>query len=58
MSLFNVLNIAGSALDAQSKRLNVVASNLAMQSPQPALPVSPIVHAMSCFKPFQSAAIN
>ncbi len=29
MSLFNVLNIAGSALDAQSKRLNVVASNLA-----------------------------
>lgn len=29
MSLFNVLNIAGSALDAQSKRLNIVASNLA-----------------------------
>ena len=29
MSLFNVLNIAGSALDAQSQRLNVVASNLA-----------------------------
>jgi flagellar basal-body rod protein FlgC len=29
MSLFNVFNIAGSALTAQSQRLNVVASNLA-----------------------------
>ena len=29
MSLFNVFNIAGSAVSAQSKRLNVVASNLA-----------------------------
>ena len=29
MSLFNVFAIAGTALDAQSKRLNVVASNLA-----------------------------
>ena len=29
MSLFNILNIAGSALTAQSERLNVVASNLA-----------------------------
>ena len=29
MSLFNVFNVAGSAMTAQSKRLNVVASNLA-----------------------------
>ena len=29
MSLFNVFSISGSALSAQSKRLNVVASNLA-----------------------------
>jgi flagellar basal-body rod protein FlgC len=29
MSLFNVFNIAGSAVQAQSQRLNVVASNLA-----------------------------
>ncbi|MHB1231703.1 MAG: flagellar basal body rod protein FlgC [Burkholderiales bacterium] len=29
MSIFNIFTIAGSALDAQSKRLNVVASNLA-----------------------------
>jgi flagellar basal-body rod protein FlgC len=29
MSLFNVFDIAGSALSAQSQRLNVVASNLA-----------------------------
>jgi flagellar basal-body rod protein FlgC len=29
MSLFNVFNIAGSAMTAQSKRLNVVASNIA-----------------------------
>ncbi len=29
MSLFNILNIAGSAMTAQSQRLNVVASNLA-----------------------------
>lgn len=29
MSMFNVFNIAGSALTAQSQRLNVVASNLA-----------------------------
>ncbi len=29
MSLFNIFNIAGSALSAQSVRLNVVASNLA-----------------------------
>ncbi|NDU85648.1 MAG: flagellar basal body rod protein FlgC [Ferrovum sp.] len=29
MSLFNILNISGSALTAQSERLNVVASNLA-----------------------------
>ncbi len=29
MSLFNVFTISSSALDAQSKRLNVVASNLA-----------------------------
>ena len=29
MSLFNILSIAGSALTAQSERLNVVASNLA-----------------------------
>ncbi len=29
MSLFNVFDIAGSAMTAQSKRLNVVASNLA-----------------------------
>jgi flagellar basal-body rod protein FlgC len=29
MSLFNVMNIAGSALTAQSARLNAVASNLA-----------------------------
>ena len=29
MSLFNVFNIAGSALTAQSQRLNAVASNLA-----------------------------
>lgn len=29
MSMFNVFNIAGSALTAQSQRLNVVASNMA-----------------------------
>lgn len=29
MSLFNVFNIAGSAMSAQAQRLNVVASNLA-----------------------------
>jgi flagellar basal-body rod protein FlgC len=29
MSLFNVFNVAGSAMTAQSQRLNVVASNLA-----------------------------
>lgn len=29
MSLFNIFNIAGSAMSAQSQRLNVVASNLA-----------------------------
>ncbi|MET3108465.1 flagellar basal-body rod protein FlgC [Oxalobacteraceae bacterium GrIS 2.11] len=29
MSLFDVLNVAGSAMSAQSQRLNVVASNLA-----------------------------
>lgn len=29
MSLFNIFNIAGSAMAAQSQRLNVVASNLA-----------------------------
>lgn len=29
MSLFNIFNIAGSAMTAQSQRLNVVASNLA-----------------------------
>jgi flagellar basal-body rod protein FlgC len=29
MSLFNIFNIAGSAMNAQSQRLNVVASNLA-----------------------------
>ena len=29
MSLFNVFQVAGSALTAQSQRLNVVASNLA-----------------------------
>lgn len=29
MSLFNVFNISGSAMSAQSQRLNVVASNLA-----------------------------
>ena len=29
MSIFNVFNIAGSALTAQSQRLNAVASNLA-----------------------------
>lgn len=29
MSLFNVFNISGSAISAQSQRLNVVASNLA-----------------------------
>ena len=29
MSLLNVFNVAGSAMTAQSKRLNVVASNLA-----------------------------
>ena len=29
MSIFNVFNIAGSALTAQSMRLNAVASNLA-----------------------------
>jgi flagellar basal-body rod protein FlgC len=29
MSLFNILNVAGSAMNAQSQRLNAVASNLA-----------------------------
>ncbi|MFO7541406.1 MAG: flagellar basal body rod protein FlgC [Thiobacillus sp.] len=29
MSLFNIFNVAGSAMNAQSQRLNVVASNLA-----------------------------
>ena len=29
MSLFNVFNVSGSAVSAQSQRLNVVASNLA-----------------------------
>ncbi|MBU5750255.1 flagellar basal body rod protein FlgC, partial [Pseudomonas aeruginosa] len=29
MSLFKVMDVAGSALTAQSKRMNVVASNLA-----------------------------
>jgi flagellar basal-body rod protein FlgC len=29
MSLFNIFNISGSAMNAQSQRLNVVASNLA-----------------------------
>jgi len=29
MSLFNIFNVAGSAMDAQSQRLNTVASNLA-----------------------------
>jgi len=29
MSLFNILNVAGSAMNAQSQRLNTVASNLA-----------------------------
>ena len=29
MSLFNIFNVAGSAVSAQSQRLNVVASNLA-----------------------------
>ena len=29
MSLFNVFNISGSAMSAQSQRLNAVASNLA-----------------------------
>ena len=29
MSMFNILNVAGSAVSAQSQRLNVVASNLA-----------------------------
>ena len=29
MSLFQILNVAGSAISAQSQRLNVVASNLA-----------------------------
>ncbi|MBI3903656.1 MAG: flagellar basal body rod protein FlgC [Nitrosomonadales bacterium] len=29
MSLFNIFNVAGSAMTAQSQRLNVVASNLA-----------------------------
>lgn len=29
MSLFNIFNVAGSAMSAQSQRLNVVASNLA-----------------------------
>ena len=30
MSLFNVFDVAGSAMNAQSMRLNVTASNLAM----------------------------
>ena len=29
MSLFTIFNVAGSAMSAQSQRLNVVASNLA-----------------------------
>ena len=29
MSLFQIFNVAGSAISAQSQRLNVVASNLA-----------------------------
>ena len=29
MSLFNIFNVAGSGMAAQSQRLNVVASNLA-----------------------------
>jgi flagellar basal-body rod protein FlgC len=29
MSLFNIFNVSGSAMSAQSQRLNVVASNLA-----------------------------
>ena len=29
MSLFNIFNVAGSAMTAQSQRLNAVASNLA-----------------------------
>lgn len=29
MSLFNIFNVAGSAMSAQSKRLNVVSSNIA-----------------------------
>ena len=29
MSLFNIFNVAGSAMTAQNQRLNVVASNLA-----------------------------
>ena len=29
MSMFNIFNVAGSAVSAQSQRLNVVASNLA-----------------------------
>jgi len=29
MSLFNIFNVAGSAMNAQSQRLNVVASNIA-----------------------------
>lgn len=29
MSLFNIFNVAGSAMNAQSQRLNIVASNLA-----------------------------
>ena len=29
MSMFNIFNISGSAVSAQSQRLNVVASNLA-----------------------------
>lgn len=29
MSLFNIFNVSGSAMSAQSQRLNVVSSNLA-----------------------------
>ena len=36
MSLFNVFDIASSAMSAQSQRLNVVASNLQMRIVLPA----------------------
>lgn len=50
MALLNIFDIAGSALTAQSKRLNVAASNMANADSVTDLTVSPIARSRLFFR--------